>query len=330
MAEQQAPVTREELLALLRAYGGAPRSYFATMPRLSYLRHRESIVPYRRGRQVAIMLDAPVGPADQRADALAHFARQMLRDGLQPACYKLVPELAQAAAAAGLSGVKFGEEAMIDLQSLTLRGQRARDLREALSLVPQEGYSAQWYDLAADPKGWKTRLHEISRLWLAQKFGSEIGFAFSRMTQAERFAKEQRLMVLVNPHGQPQAFITLVPIFVPGGGWALDLMRRTNDTPRDGMRYLIASALLALKEEGYAQASLGLAPLADVTTDEWPGERLTTARELLFQRFNQLYNFRGVYRFKSHFMPRWEPRYLAFTPNSLPLVLLSLYRAHWT
>jgi phosphatidylglycerol lysyltransferase len=96
------------------------------------------------------------------------------------------------------------------------------------------------------------------------------------------------------------------------------------------MRFLIASALLALRDQGYAQASLGLAPLADITPDEWPGERLTKARELLFQRFNQLYNFRGVYRFKSHFMPRWEPRYLAFTPNSLPLVLLSLYRAHWT
>jgi phosphatidylglycerol lysyltransferase len=328
--DYNAPVSREQLFALLRAYHGAPRSYFATMPRLSYLRHQECIVPYRRGRQVAILLDAPIGPSEQHADALTAFVRQMLRDGLQPACYKLLPELAPAAVSAGLSGVKFGEEAIIDLRGLTLKGGKARAMREALTLVPQEGYSAHWYDLSADPHDWKPRLREISRGWLSRKFGSEIGFAISRMAQAERFAREQRCMLLLDPRGQPQAFITLVPMFVPGGGWALDLMRREEQLPRDAMRFLISRALFDLRDAGHAQASLGLAPLADVTADEWPGEKLTKARELIFQRFNQLYNFRGLYRFKSHFMPHWEPRYLAFTPNSLPLVLISLYRAHWT
>jgi len=276
------------------------------------------------------MLDSPIGPTDQRADALTTFVRQMLREGLQPACYKLVPKLAATAASAGLSGVKFGEEALVDLSTFSLRGRRGRDLREALSILPDEGYSTQWYDLAADANGWKIQLREISQSWLARKFGSEMGFAISRMGQAERFASEQRTMLLLSPQQQPVAFITLVPIFISGAGWALDLMRRSDSAPRDGMRLLIASALLALKEEGYAQVSLGLAPLADVSPDEWPGEKLTRAREVLFQRFNRLYNFRGLYHFKSRFRPRWEPRYLAFTPNSLPLVLLSLYRAHWT
>jgi phosphatidylglycerol lysyltransferase len=279
---------------------------------------------------VAIMLDSPLGPAEQRPQAVHDFVRDIRRLGLQPACYKLVPELTAAASSAGLSGVKFGEEAIVELNSISLQGSKWRDVREALRYLPRAGFSAEWYDLSADAKGWKAMLRGISDRWLARKFGSEIGFAMSRMSQAEKYADEQRLMVLVDAAAQPRAFITLVPMFCHGGGWALDLMRRDEDIHADGMRFLIASALLALKDEGCRAVSLGLAPLADISPDEWPGEQLASVRDLLFNHFNQIYNFKGLMRFKSRFNPVWEPRYLAFQQNSLPLVLLSLYRAHWT
>ena len=49
----------------------------------------------------------------------------------------------------------------------------------------------------------------------------------------------------------------------------------------------------------------------------------------IYKRFNQVYNFHGVYEFKARFHPRWSPRYLQYRgATSLPAVWVAVLRAH--
>ena len=64
-----------------------------------------------------------------------------------------------------------------------------------------------------------------------------------------------------DPEGEVEAFLTWTPLYA-GNGWALDAMRRGNQTTPGTMELLIAHAIEWAQARGYTQMSLGLAPLA--------------------------------------------------------------------
>ena len=54
----------------------------------------------------------------------------------------------------GLSAVKGGEDALIDLPGLAFTGKEWQDVRTALNRLPRDGYSASGMTLATDPQQW--------------------------------------------------------------------------------------------------------------------------------------------------------------------------------
>ena len=139
------------------------------------------------------------------------------------------------------------------------------------------------------------------------------------------------MLVLLDAEERPTAFLTFVPIFTEGQGWALDLMRKRSTLCPGAIEYLLAVALLTFKDEGAAVASLGLSALSDITPKEEDSapELVNRVRALIFEHFSRLYNFKGLHHFKDKFQPRWEARYLVYPSlPQLPRVLLSLIRAH--
>jgi phosphatidylglycerol lysyltransferase len=51
--------------------------------------------------------------------------------------------------------------------------------------------------------------------------------------------------------------------------------------------------------------------------------------QYIYKRFNQVYNFHGVYEFKAKFHPDWSPRYLHYRgATTLPAVWVAVLRAH--
>jgi phosphatidylglycerol lysyltransferase len=122
-------------------------------------------------------------------------------------------------------------------------------------------------------------------------------------------------------------FVTFVPIF--GKGWGLDLMRRGGDAPNGLMEFLIASAALQFQSEGAGLLSLGLSPLAGAEPDPAESEMIARGRQLLYQRFNLFYGFKGLHAFKEKFGPRWEPRYMIYPgETALAQTVYAIIRAH--
>jgi lysylphosphatidylglycerol synthetase-like protein (DUF2156 family) len=92
------------------------------------------------------------------------------------------------------------------------------------------------------------------------------------------------------------------------------------------MDSLLAHALLHLQDSGLAEASLGNAPLANVSNPRGPLER---GMALLFENMNAFYGYRNLYRFKKKFAPRWEGKYLVYPKGTeLPEVAYALAGVH--
>ncbi len=323
---------REEAAKILRLAGGPPLAYWTLLPGLHYCFNADhtAFLAYRLVDGCALVLGDPHGATAAIPGLVATFAVLCRENDWRPAWYQTTGRWGDVFRAQGWHRVKLGEDALIDLSGLAFTGRNWQSVRTALHRLPRDGYTAVWYDLHADLRGWLPALEAISAGWLREQHGSEKGFSLGTWRQAQRFAAEQRCLVLADPHGQPAAFLTFVPIYGASGGWALDLMRRAPSAAPGAMEFLLATALQAFRDEGASVVSLGLSPLASVTPDEiGEPELLERVRQLIYTHFRRFYNFQGLNFFKQKFTPRWEPRYLVYpTLIGLPRVIMTLMRAH--
>ena len=64
------------------------------------------------------------------------------------------------------------------------------------------------------------------------------------------------------------------------------------------------------RDEGYQAFEFGMAPLAGLE-ERRLAPIMSRVGRLLFERGEDVYNFRGVRRFKDKYDPVWQPRYIA-------------------
>lgn len=216
----------------------------------------------------------------------------------------------------GLSLTKMGEIAIVDLAHFTLDGKKGKRLRTAHNRALRDGLS---FDLipAPIPDTTMTTLERISDAWLTTKTGGEKGFSvgvFDRQLLA-------RLPVAtVTYKGDIVAFAN---IWTTGGRarTAIDLMRHVDDAPVGLMDFLFTELLLHFKSEGYAEFSLGNAPLSGLEGHRH-SQLSTRLGAFVYRHGRHFYNFEGLRMFKEKFGPRWEPIFLA-TQRNANLVIIT-------
>ncbi len=217
----------------------------------------------------------------------------------------------------GLTALKLGEEARIDLPSFDLesKGKDMKDLRYTLSRGQRDGLTLEIHEAGQVPLN---ELKVISDAWLDGKQGREKGFSLGRFNA--NYLKYFRI-ALIRHEGRPVAFANLLETDSHELA-SLDLMRVHPQAPKMTMEFLLLNLLLHYKAHGYTCFSLGMVPLAGLQPRR--GAPLTQRLgALVFRRGGQFYNFQGLRRFKEKFQPQWEPRYLAVPAGLDPLVALT-------
>jgi phosphatidylglycerol lysyltransferase len=87
------------------------------------------------------------------------------------------------------------------------------------------------------------------------------------------------------------------------------------------MDYLFVELLHWGREQGYVAFEFGMAPLAGLE-DRPLAPIMSRVGKLLFERGEELYNFRGVRRYKDKYDPVWQPRYVAAPRKwTIPILL---------
>ena len=300
-----------------------------TQPLLAYLgdkailssADRRGFIMYQSAGDSLIAMGDPVGDVASRNELRWAFRELADRRGLNCVFYQIGNEDLERYLDLGLSLVKLGEEAIVDLDGFTLEGSTRASLRGARNRALREGLRFSVVP-ANDIETWLEELRHISDDWLQDKAGAEKGFSLGYFAPdyVRRFP-----CALVFRGKQPIAFANLW-LAPAGHELSVDLMRQTRDAPAGVMDFLLIETMLWGKAQGYRSFNLGMAPLSGMARHRL-ASRWQRLLDLIARRGQRFYNFEGLRRYKAKFGPHWRPRYLAAPGGlALPRVLLDVTR----
>jgi phosphatidylglycerol lysyltransferase len=283
----------------------------------------KSVVAYVAKGRAAIALGDPIGPLEDRAEAIIGFQHFCDRNDWFPTFYEAVPEQLPLYESLGYRYVQIGEEAIIDLKTFNLKGKAKQNLRTAINRLTKTGHSFKVFeppisdDLIA-------QLKPVSDEWLQAKNGSEKQFSIGWFYR--EYLQGCHIAVVYDAHGTIVAFSNLLSGYNKKEV-TVDLMRHRKTVENGTMEYLFASMMQHFQKLEYDSFNLSLSPLAGVGSSP-DAQRVEKGLNYFFENLNKFYNFKGLHQFKEKFQPRWEPRYLVFQSlATLPDIAVGLVRA---
>jgi phosphatidylglycerol lysyltransferase len=270
-----------------------------------------------RGKSWIAMGD-PVGKPEHAADLMWQFLEEVDRHAGWPVFYQVSPAHLPLYLDGGLSLVKLGEEAHVDLEAFTTEGKAGKDWRAALNRAKRENLDFAIIP-AAEVPAHLPELKRVSDAWLAERGAGEKGFSigFWSETYLSHFD-----VAVIRHEGRILAFANIW-YGQPGGEITVDLMRHLPEVPGI-MDLLFVNLMQEGKARGYRWFNMGMAPLSGLSdhrlAPSWHKIAAFVARN--GERF---YGFRGLRAYKEKFRPVWEPRYLACPGGwALPQILLDV------
>ena len=273
---------------------------------------RRGFIMYGVQGRTWVALGDPIGPPDRASTLVRTFLERCDDYGGVPVFYEVDKAHLHRYADFGLTFVKLGEEASVDLETFTLEGGRNARLRQALRHLDKAGAAFRIIERDRVPESIE-RLKRVSDDWLQAKAGGEKGFSlgFFDPDYLSRFP-----MAVVERGGEIVAFAN---VWSAGGGaeMSVDLMRYSTDAPREVMESLFVHLMVWAKSQGGRRFVLGMAPLSGF--EQSPVAPLWNRfGAFLYQHGGTLYNFQGLRAYKEKFHPQWEPKYLVY-PGGLRL-----------
>ncbi len=267
-----------------------------------------------------VALGDPVGPAEETQELIWRFHEEVDLNGGLTVFYSVFKENLFRYLDLGLSPIKIGEEARVDLTSFSLDGGQAKGLRLIANQFQKQNYVFEIIPAAEVPR-FMPALKKISDSWLAHKNTREKGFSLGFFDESylNRFP-----VAVVRSGTQIVAFANL---------WAsaqkdelsIDLMRYEAGTaPLGVMDYLFTQVMLWGRSQGYHWFNLGLAPFSGME-DRTLAPLWNRLGSFLFQHGEHFYNFQGLRQYKEKFHPVWEPKYLVSRSGfALPRILTDI------
>ncbi|HZE71819.1 MAG TPA: DUF2156 domain-containing protein [Pyrinomonadaceae bacterium] len=315
---------RARLESWVHQYGTNSTSYVLLEGRKQYFTSPrvDGFLAYQISAGVAVIGGDPICSRRQAPELIRDFVKQMT--GCPVSAYQVSPEMLGAFREAGFADIQIGKEAIFDLSRFSLSGGLMELVRAATNKASREGVViSEHRPFALGARRVNDELRAISAEWLRNKGEQELGFLLGSLALQQRSAKRYFIARSGHGMGRIEGFIVCEPIY-GRKGYYLDVTRRRVDAVRGTMELLTTEIFGLLHAEGYEMASMGLAPLAlldDPDLHRHP--RLTNLMRFVYQRVNNNYDFKLLYRYKAKYHPHtWEPRYFCFNRSRLSLRML--------
>ncbi|MDQ0999382.1 phosphatidylglycerol lysyltransferase [Phyllobacterium ifriqiyense] len=267
-------------------------------------------VMYARSGGSLVSMGEPVGTDDKTVSDLAWAFRGLAdRTGTRTVFYGVGPERLPLFLDMGLTALKLGEVARVDLTEFSLEGSKRQPLRYAARRLEKEGVTFEILPRERTSEVMQ-ELRAISDAWLAMKSGSEKRFSLGSFENAYLAHFD---IAILRKEGAIVAFANLWR-GAGQGEVAVDLMRHLPDASSVVMDGLFANLLVAAKNEGYRWFNLGAAPLSGLS-DSHLASRWNRIGSFIYRRGAEFYRFDGLRAFKDKFGPKWTPYYLICPPG---------------
>lgn len=282
-------------------------------------------IGFRRSAGVAIVVADPIGPRFRWYAASRAFVEHCREQGLVPAWYAVSGEFLRETGRESQS-LQIGEDAVVDLAGLDLRGKAWQDVRTARNRAARDGITMRRLGGADVEEATFAQVASIAAAWADDKPLPEMGFTLGGIREA--LDPEVRVHVAVDAAGDVHGVVSWLPVHRDGAvvGWTLDLMRRRNPGFRPVMEFLIAESLLAFRAEGFEKTSLSVAPLARAGS---PTGVLDHVLDRVGTLLEPAYGFTSLLAFKRKFSPCLRPVHLAYeSAVDLPRIAFAISHAY--
>jgi phosphatidylglycerol lysyltransferase len=308
---------------LVKKYGKSPLDFFKTYPdKFIFLSiDSEGFVSFKMTRYFAFVLENPVCRDDASLiNLVREFDQFCTENGFVSVYYRIPQASVDLYKGLGKKNFPIGEEAIVDLTTFTLDGGKMKPTRSAINRLTSEGFDIKIYQPPIKD-GLLQKLELVSDKWLHEMNQKEI--AFTQGVFDKTILKGQTIITVEDKEEKVYAFLNLVPDFAPGEA-TYDLIRKINDAPNGVLDLLISKTLLYLKETGFRQANLGLAPLSGLEGENLAEKTIKYA----YDNLKAFGHFKGLRKYKEKFFPSWEKKHLVYNydfhliqvPNALKRV----------
>lgn len=287
---------------------------------------KKSCIAYRVVSGVMIASGDPLGDPEAWPLAIEAFLAEAKRHAWLPAVMACSEQGGEIwVRESGLVALEMGDEAIIEVEEFTLEGRAMRNVRQMISRVERNGYSATLRKMSELSNDERVQVLNASNSW--RKGNVERGFsmALGRLTDP---SDDECYIVTAHADGVLKGILH----FAPWGkdGLSLDLMRRDRHADPGLNELMIASALQQAAKFGISRVSLNFAAFRSIIER---GERLGAGPITRLMRNVLIFVSRwlqidSLYRFNAKFRPIWEPRYLIYPRQSdLPKIGLATLEA---
>lgn len=281
---------------------------------------RNSFLMYAISGRSWITMGDPIGDREEAQELILEFRRQCERAGAWSVFYETKEENLGVYIDQGLTLMKIGEDAIVDLDRFSIEGGARKTLRYTIRHLEQKD-GAHFEIFPPDQVRARMReLQEISDSWLKEKHTREKRFSLGYFNEDYLSLFPIATVMIQN------RIVAFANVWISGSREELsvDLMRYGKEAPHSTMDYLFMKLLLWGKEQGFRRFNLGLAPLAGFVNTPTSSLWQQTGH-LLYKYGEYFYNFRGLHDYKKKFDPLWKPRYIAGPSGfAVPQVVINL------
>jgi len=298
------PRQRNQMENLLRRHSHSSEDFFKLWPQdKSYFfsSDQQAALAYGVKGSTALVVMDPVGPQDSLKMVVREFQHYCLVDGWSSAYIYVSDKNLDEYQAAGLTVLKIGEDALVNLHRFADSTGRNKHFRNIANRFTKLGHQTEFHN-PPHSQELLAAVADVSREWLAQPGRRE--WRFMTGSYSDRYMQMCQLFVLRDADNRIAAFVNLIPSYARG----------------------IATNDLLSRLEGYDYFNLGMAPLSGLDeSSNRPEERLLN---LIYQSNQKIVSLKGLRQFKSKFEPEWQSKYIAYSggPARIPRIAYALQK----
>ncbi|HLI36802.1 MAG TPA: phosphatidylglycerol lysyltransferase domain-containing protein [Streptosporangiaceae bacterium] len=270
----------------------------------------KSCVCYRVVSGVMLASGDPIGDPEAWPGAIHAFLSEAARHAWAPAvmgCSELGAEIW--CREGDLTALELGDEGIVNIADFSLSGRAMRNVRQMVSRVARNGYTAQVRRVGDIPREEIRAILEAAESWRGSQMERGFSMALGRIGAR---GDERCVLATATRDGGLRAVLH----FVPWGsdGLSLDLMRRDKGSQPGLNDFLIVETIKAAPSLGVKRISLNFAVFRSALER---GERIGAGPVLRAWRsillfLSKWFQIESLYKFNAKFCPAWEPRFFVF------------------
>jgi lysyl-tRNA synthetase, class II len=286
----------------------------------------KACICYRVVSGVLLAGGDPIGDPEAWPGAIQAFLDLAARHAWAPAvmgCSELGAEVW--CREGNLTALELGDEGIVNVADFSLSGRAMRNVRQMVSRVARNGYTAQIRRVGDVPRQEIDTIVRVADSWRGSH--TERGFSMA-LGRVGAPGDEECVIATAMCDGTLRAVLH----FVPWGsdGLSLDLMRRDRGSQPGLNDFLIVEAIKAAPSLGVKRISLNFAVFRAALER---GERIGAGPVLRAWRsvllfMSKWFQIESLYKFNAKFCPVWQPRFFVFpSTKDTPRIALAALEA---